>query len=136
MKHLNKFFDFFKRKSVLDEENLYTELNTAQIYDFYENHKSIKIDEKIYDDINDFINQNDSIKYLSKVELNYSMIIQHRESDGVTPKYAWIQIRQYDDEWFIINIISGKTSSNWTFKCDTLEGVKQVLLRYPDYKNN
>lgn len=140
MEHLNRFLDFFKKKvskKIDTEEDLYIQLDADEIDTFHGSHNAIKIDQSIFNDIKNFIIQNNSIKYLSKVDIleNGLITIQHENSDGIHPKDAWISINLFDDEWFIVNVISGKKATVWHFKCDTIEGVKQILLRYPEFNS-
>jgi len=40
-------------------------------------------------------------------------------------------IKKYVDEWYLVSKLYSTTASN-LFKCDTIDGVKQLLLKIED----
>jgi len=152
MKFISRF-NFFKKQRELPSEILYQKINSSDRYSFRENHiksndyteeynnlkiflgkKSEYVINKKYKD--GYVNnkKSDFYKYAFIVDdvEKYGIVISKITSAGFFQSH--FAIEKFEDEWYIIEFVKffGLDVKKIIFKCDTLDGIKQILLKYKE----
>lgn len=133
MKHLKTYeglFDFFKKKNKPVPKvngDLYEPIAARDMVEYEDNHKTVPFTKLEIDYINGLVGK---VEYRRKMGKVYSVDHFHVET-----KNKNINIKKYDDEWFLVNIgindndiFSGEYIGWKYYKCDTFDGVKELMI--------
>ena len=131
-------FDFFKKKKPVRElpmiDTLYEPVEVPYMVEYEENHKTVPFTKSESDYLMGLVKDPSDVVYNSghKFSANhYRVKINHKEF-GLATGFI---IRKYDDEWFFVTIYNSRITGYEKYKyykCDTFDGVKQLL----DNSNN
>jgi signal peptidase I len=135
MKHIKTYeglFDFFRKKPIESPspmvDILYEPIEARYMTEYEENHKTVPFTKSESDYIKGLVKKPTDVVYNRIGQLpnftvdHYRVKINHKE----------FIIRKYDDEWFLVTLYDSKSNYHNLYKyykCDTFDGVKQLLDR-------
>ena len=161
MKYIKDFFSRYKLpdyvsdaedirlKMNLSNHQLYKSINSVtelrEIYELKERINSTKDDIKILSDVlmkyptsEVKFERDKKFSYrINEFDDCYSITIKGRVIDDILYEY---NIRSFEDEWYLTYVYVCRDDEKYGFYnccvylCDTLDGVKQVILKFPNIK--
>ena len=127
-------FDFFRKKPIESSpmvDTLYEPMEVPYMVEYEENHKTVPFTKSESDYIKGLVKNPSDVVYNSgpKFSANHYLVKNVLVYTRLYTLYSKDQfiIRKYDDEWFFVTVYNSKINSYKYYKCDTFDGVKQLL---------
>jgi len=130
MRHIKTYeglFDFFRKKKPIESppmiDTLYDPMEVPYMVEYEKNHKTVPFTKSESDYLMGLVKNNIDVIYNSGPE--YS--VDHYR---LKIKSLLFIIRKYDDEWFFVTIYNSRITGYEKYKyykCDTFDGVKQLI---------